>query len=100
MSCNMPPRVSFRANPPSSSQYGCCSRLRDGTSSKPTGYRQVHDQWVKDLIINTSILRNPGTVEELHAKWREMLPMPFVGAKLLVQKGLSNNFQVQTTMNT
>merc|ERR1712156_488353 len=38
--------------------------------------------------------RNPGTVEELHAKWREMLPMPFVGAKLLVQKGLSNNFQV------
>jgi len=38
--------------------------------------------------------RNPGTVEELHARWKEMLPQPFEGAKLLVQKGLSNNFQV------
>ena len=39
--------------------------------------------------------RNPGTVEELHARWKEMLPQPFEGAKLLVQKGLSNNFQVR-----
>ena len=39
-----------------------------------------------------NIVRNPGTVEELHARWKEMLPQPFEGAKLLVQKGLSNNF--------
>ena len=41
-----------------------------------------------------NLTRNPGTVEELHARWKEMLPQPFEGAKLLVQKGLSNNFQV------
>ena len=34
-------------------------------------------------------------MEELHARWKEMLPQPFEGAKLLVQKGLSNNFQVR-----
>ena len=35
-------------------------------------------------------------MEELHARWKEMLPQPFEGAKLLVQKGLSNNFQVHS----
>ena len=37
---------------------------------------------------------NPGTVEDLHNKVKEILPMAFEGSKLLVQKGLSNNFQV------
>ena len=38
--------------------------------------------------------KNPGTVEDLHAKCKEIFPMAFEGCKLLVQKGLSNNFQV------
>ena len=38
--------------------------------------------------------KNPGTVEDLHAKCKEIFPMAFEGCKLLVNKGLSNNFQV------
>jgi len=37
---------------------------------------------------------NPGTVEDLHAKCKEVFPMAFEGCKVMVQKGLSNNFQV------
>ena len=48
------------------------------------------------IVCHENLVRNPGTVEELHARWKEMLPQPFEGAKLLVQKGLSNNFQVQS----
>lgn len=38
--------------------------------------------------------RNPGTVEDLHKECKEIFPMAFEGAKLVVQKALSNNFQV------
>jgi len=38
--------------------------------------------------------RNPGTVEDLHNRCKEVFPMAFEGVKLMVQKGLSNNFQV------
>ena len=38
--------------------------------------------------------RNPGTVEDLHRECKEIFPMAFEGGKLIVQKALSNNFQV------
>jgi len=41
---------------------------------------------------------NPGTVEELHRLAQGVSPMAFEGAKLLVNKGLSNNFQVSHTL--
>lgn len=37
---------------------------------------------------------NPGTVEDLHKQCQNVFPMFFEGAKLLVNKALSNNFQV------
>jgi len=37
---------------------------------------------------------NPGTVEDLHKKCKDVFPMYFEGAKVLVNKGLSSNFQV------
>ena len=37
---------------------------------------------------------NPGTVEDIHKECKEVFPMPFEGAKLMVSKMLSNNFQV------
>ncbi len=37
---------------------------------------------------------NPGTMEDLHKQCQNVFPMFFEGAKLLVNKGLSNNFQV------
>merc|ERR1719147_607201 len=41
---------------------------------------------------------NPGTVEDLHTKCKEIFPMAFEGCKLMVQKGLSNNFQVSHSL--
>lgn len=37
---------------------------------------------------------NPGAYDELHRKCRDIFPMCFEGAKVMLQKGLSNNFQV------
>ena len=39
--------------------------------------------------------KNPGTVDDLHRECKELFPMAFEGGKLIVQKALSNNFQVQ-----
>lgn len=39
----------------------------------------------------------PGPFEELHKKTKEIFPVPFEGAKLIVNKGLSNHFQVTHT---
>ncbi|KAJ9591951.1 hypothetical protein L9F63_001553 [Diploptera punctata] len=44
-------------------------------------------------------LENPGSVEELHKKCKDVFPMTFEGAKLMVNKGLSNHFQVSHTVN-
>ena len=41
---------------------------------------------------------NPGTVEDLHKRAQNVFPMYFEGAKLLVNKGLSNHFQVSHTL--
>jgi len=41
---------------------------------------------------------NPGTVEDLHKKCKDVFPMYFEGCKVLVNKGLSNNFQVSHSL--
>lgn len=40
----------------------------------------------------------PGTFEDLHKKCKDVFPSPFEGAKLLVNKGLSNHFQISHTL--
>lgn len=42
---------------------------------------------------------NPGTIEELHKKCKDVMPTNFEGAKLMIQKGLSSHFQVSHTIN-
>ncbi|CAO1374245.1 unnamed protein product [Diamesa serratosioi] len=44
-------------------------------------------------------LDNPGTMEEIHKKCKDVMPVFFEGAKLMVNKGLSNHFQVSHTIN-
>ncbi|KAI6197201.1 Mitochondrial import receptor subunit TOM40-like protein [Aphelenchoides besseyi] len=46
-----------------------------------------------------SLPLNPGPYDELHRKCREVFPMCFEGAKVMLQKGLSNNFQVTHTIS-
>lgn len=41
---------------------------------------------------------NPGTLDELHKKTKEVMPVNFEGAKLMVNKGMSNNFQMSHTL--
>jgi len=36
----------------------------------------------------------PGTFEDIHRKCKEIFPVPFEGAKLMINKALSNNFQI------
>ncbi|XP_076028330.1 translocase of outer membrane 40 [Oratosquilla oratoria] len=42
---------------------------------------------------------NPGTMEELHKKCKDVFPAVFDGGKFMVNKGLSNHFQVSHTIN-
>ncbi|CAL9690757.1 unnamed protein product [Knipowitschia caucasica] len=45
-----------------------------------------------------SSLPNPGGFEECHRKCKEVFPMQMEGVRLLVNKGLSNHFQVSHTV--
>ncbi|CAH2060443.1 unnamed protein product, partial [Iphiclides podalirius] len=41
---------------------------------------------------------NPGTLDELHKKTKEVMPVNFEGGKLMVNKGISNHFQMSHTL--
>ncbi|KAM4600715.1 mitochondrial import receptor subunit TOM40 homolog [Polymixia lowei] len=43
-------------------------------------------------------LLNPGTYEECHRKCKEVFPMQMEGVRLVVNKGLSNHFQISHTV--
>ncbi|XP_018587663.1 mitochondrial import receptor subunit TOM40 homolog [Scleropages formosus] len=45
-----------------------------------------------------SSLPNPGTFEECHRKCKELFPIQMEGVRLVVNKGLSNHFQVSHTV--
>uniref|UniRef100_A0A1B6CVH6 Uncharacterized protein n=1 Tax=Clastoptera arizonana TaxID=38151 RepID=A0A1B6CVH6_9HEMI len=53
----------------------------------------------KDEDNNNEKIENPGTVEELHKKCKDVFPINFGGAKIVLNKGLSNHFQVSHTIN-
>lgn len=50
-------------------------------------------------FLNVSDRENPGTIEDLHKKCKDVMPTNFEGAKLMIQKGLSSHFQVSHTIN-
>lgn len=56
----------------------------------------------KDITSNDNKpndLENPGTIEDLHKKCKDVMPITFEGAKVMLNKGLSNHFQVSHTLN-
>lgn len=57
----------------------------------------------KDFIVKAPghavVLDNPGTMEDLHKKCKDVFPTCFDGAKLMINKGLSSHFQVSHTIN-
>lgn len=52
-----------------------------------------------ESFFNVSDRENPGTIEDLHKKCKDVMPTNFEGAKLMIQKGLSSHFQVSHTIN-
>lgn len=42
--------------------------------------------------------RNPGTLEDLHKRCKDVFPSPIEGVRLSMNKGLSNHFQVSHTL--
>lgn len=42
---------------------------------------------------------NPGSMEDLHKKCKDIFPVNFEGAKVMVNKGLSNHFQISHTLS-
>lgn len=71
-------------------------------SSKPPGtdfpasfaYSQQKEESPKNEKIE-----NPGAMEDLHKKCKDVFPINFEGAKVVLNKGLSNHFQVSHTIN-
>ncbi|XP_047540548.1 mitochondrial import receptor subunit TOM40 homolog 1 [Vanessa atalanta] len=49
-------------------------------------------------IENANKRENPGTLDELHKKTKEVMPVNFEGGKLMVNKGISNHFQMSHTL--
>ncbi|CAG9133780.1 hypothetical protein JYU34_020079 [Plutella xylostella] len=46
---------------------------------------------------NANKRNNPGTLDELHKKTKEVMPVNFEGGKLMVNNGISNHFQMSHT---
>lgn len=57
----------------------------------------VQSSAISDTIKRT--IENPGTIEDLHKKCKDVMPVTFEGAKVMLNKGLSNHFQVSHTLN-
>lgn len=49
--------------------------------------------------LNKTDDQNPGTLEDLHKKCKDVFPVNFEGGRLMVNKGLSNHFQISHTLN-
>ncbi|XP_063389903.1 mitochondrial import receptor subunit TOM40 homolog 1-like [Cydia fagiglandana] len=47
---------------------------------------------------NADKRENPGTLDELHKKTKDVMPVNFEGGKLMVNKGISNHFQMSHTL--
>ncbi|CAG4985180.1 unnamed protein product [Colias eurytheme] len=41
---------------------------------------------------------NPGTLDELHKKTKDVMPVNFEGGKMMVNRGISNHFQMSHTL--
>ncbi|XP_046384516.1 mitochondrial import receptor subunit TOM40 homolog 1 [Ischnura elegans] len=53
----------------------------------------------KGDAVKQNNLENPGTMEDINKKCKDVFPVNFEGAKLMVNKGLSNHFQISHTLN-
>ncbi|KAJ6642428.1 Mitochondrial import receptor subunit TOM40 like 1 [Pseudolycoriella hygida] len=77
--------------------------LQNSAATTPSGLPELS----KDLEASSDTNKsqndedrgNPGTMEELHKKCKDVMPTNFEGAKFMIQKGISYHFQVTHTLN-
>ncbi|XP_071958215.1 mitochondrial import receptor subunit TOM40 homolog [Antedon mediterranea] len=69
-----------------------------GTAPAPPPTASVPSSLLEELRGNGD-LPNPGNFEELFRRCKEIFPAPLEGCKLMVNKGLSNHFQVNHTVS-
>lgn len=71
------------------------------SSSTPTAAPTTGDDFSTETKPDTEVLfaANPGTLEDLHKRCKDVYPGNFEGAKLMVNKGLSNHFQISHSIN-
>ncbi|XP_028326621.1 mitochondrial import receptor subunit TOM40 homolog [Gouania willdenowi] len=69
-----------------------------GLMSVPPGFTMPPVSSVPPSADAGSALPNPGTYEECHRKCKEVFPLQMEGVRLVVNKGLSNHFQVSHTV--
>lgn len=77
------------ATPPPSPASAGADKTQSQTPTSPQAQAQAPDsppQVPEDT--------GPGAFEDLHKKCKDIFPVPFEGAKLLINKGLSNHFQI------
>ncbi|XP_002138976.2 mitochondrial import receptor subunit TOM40 homolog 1 [Drosophila pseudoobscura] len=67
--------------------------------SPPLSPPSSYQSWQKPSAPKPESLENPGTVEELFNKVRETQPNCFEGAKIMLNKALSNHFQMSHTIH-
>ncbi|KAL0985045.1 hypothetical protein UPYG_G00152220 [Umbra pygmaea] len=94
--------------PPTPSSSGAGAQVGTGLVSGPPGFSMPSVSSVSPVHSSTasiqpagdavSPLSNPGTYEECHRKCKELHPMQMEGVRLVVNKGLSNHFQVNHTV--
>lgn len=65
----------------------------------PPGAAFPKEKEVEIKITQEESVENPGPLEEIHTKCKNVFPTCFEGARVMLTRGLSNHFQISHTMN-
>lgn len=84
--------------PPLSPATGVTLVPRPSTEQANSGDSSDLDKPILAQVPEDKYAQNPGTNEALHNKVKDLFPSPFDGAKLVVNKPLSNHFQASHTI--
>ncbi|XP_056648487.1 mitochondrial import receptor subunit TOM40 homolog 1 [Diorhabda carinulata] len=53
----------------------------------------------REPTASPSVIENPGPLEDIHTKCKNVFPTCFEGARVMLTRGLSNHFQISHTIN-
>ncbi|XP_060520100.1 mitochondrial import receptor subunit TOM40 homolog 1-like [Cylas formicarius] len=65
----------------------------------PAGVNFAKPKDCEPTPVGPETMENPGPLEEIHTKCKNVFPTCFEGARVLLTRGLSNHFQISHTIN-